>query len=61
MIQLTCEDCSLAYKRKEANTVHTENICLRAQLRQCREESKKTKLDFQELSRQLSEMRSLSK
>lgn len=60
-IQLTCEDCALVYKRNEATTIHTENICLRAQLRRFREESKKNKLEMQELSRQLSEIRSWSK
>lgn len=60
-IQLTCQDCGLVYKRSEVDTNHTENICLRTQLRQFREESKKNKLEIQELSRQLSEIRSLSK
>lgn len=61
MIQLTCEECGVVYRRNEADTNHTENICLRAQLRQFREESKKNKLEIQELSRQLSEIRSSSK
>ena len=61
MIQLTCEECNVVYRRNEADTNHTENICLRAQLRQFREESKKNKLEIQELSRQLSEIRSSSK
>ena len=61
MIQLTCEECNVVYRRNEADTNHTENICLRAQLRQSREESKKNKLEIQELSRQLSEIRSSSK
>jgi hypothetical protein len=61
LIELTCEDCKLVYKRGDATTNHTENICLKEQLRQFRDESKKNKLEMQELSRQLREIRSLSK
>jgi len=61
LIELTCQDCKLIYKRGDAITQHTENICLKEQLRQLRDESKKNKLEMQEFSRQLREIRALSK
>jgi len=33
LIKLTCKDCKLMYKRSEANTKHTENICLKKQIK----------------------------
>ena len=35
-IELSCQDCQLAYKRQEAATKHSENICLKNQLRDLR-------------------------
>ncbi len=61
LFELICPECKLVYKRGNADTKHTENICLREQLRQMREESKKNKLEMQDLSRQLTELRSISK
>ncbi len=60
LIELACQDCKLIYKRGDAITKHTENICLKEQLRQLRDESKNTTLEMQELSRQLREIRALS-
>ncbi len=60
-IELTCEDCKLVYKRGEATTKHTENICLKEQLRQVKEESKKNRLEMQTLTLQLYDLFTLSK
>ena len=60
-IELTCQDCKLIYKRGDAGTKHTENICLREQLRQLRNESKENKREIQELTLQLNEMLTVGK
>ncbi|CAF2931588.1 unnamed protein product [Rotaria sp. Silwood2] len=59
-IELTCQDCKLVYRRGDADRKHTENICLREQLRQLRDECKENKREIQELSLQLNEMRLLN-
>jgi len=56
LIKLTCEDCKLVYARRVASTEHTENICLKEQLRQLRDESKENKREIYELKLQLSEL-----
>lgn len=61
LIEITCPDCSIVYKRGDASTQHTEAICLKEQLRILHEESKDNKLQMQELFRQLREIRSVSK
>jgi hypothetical protein len=61
LIELTCPECKLVYNRADADTKHTETICLKEQFRQLRDESNKNKLEMQELSRQLREIRSFSK
>ena len=60
MMKVTCADCNLGYRKGDATT-HTEIVCLREQLRQFRDESKKHKHEMQDLSRQLREMRAVSK
>lgn len=50
LIKLTCHECNLVFKRGDATTAHTENICLKEQLRQLRERSEK---QLQQLSDQL--------
>ncbi len=55
-IEMTCQDCKLVYKRGDAARKHTENICLKEQLRKMREESKKIKLEMQEVTLQLYEL-----
>ncbi len=54
---MTCEDCKFVYKRGDAATKHTENIRLKEQLRQLRDESKENKRIMQELTQQLGEIR----
>ena len=61
LIELTCQECKLVYKRSEADTKHTENICLKEKLRQMSEQVKKNEHDMQELARQLNQMRATSK
>ncbi len=56
-IEMTCEDCKFVYKRGDVATIHTENICLKEQLRQLRDESKENKRIMQELTQQLGEIR----
>ncbi len=56
LIELTCQDCKLVYKAGEAATKHTDNICLREQLRQLRDESKENKREINELTLQLNEL-----
>ncbi len=60
-IKLTCQDCKLVYKRGGAPAKHTDNICLKEQLRQMREESKKNQREIQQLTVQLNELCILSK
>jgi hypothetical protein len=60
-VELTCQDCKLIYKRGEAVTKHAENICLKEQLRQVREESKKNKFEIQTLTLQLHNLLTFSK
>jgi hypothetical protein len=55
-IKLTCEDCQLVYRRGDATTKHTENICLREQVRKLRDETKENKRMMQELTCQLHEI-----
>ncbi len=43
-IELTCDDCKMIYKRGEAATRHTENKCLKEQLRQIRDEGKELRV-----------------
>ncbi|CAF3531378.1 unnamed protein product [Rotaria socialis] len=51
-IELTCQDCKLVYKRVDAATTHTENICLR-------EQTKENIHQIRQLTLQLHEMRLL--
>jgi hypothetical protein len=60
-IELTCQDCKLVYKRGEAATKHAENICLKEQLRQVREESRRNKSEIHALTVQLYDLFALSK
>ena len=53
LVELICQDCQFAYNRREAITKHTENICLKEQLRQLREECKKNKHEMHVLAAQL--------
>jgi phage-related minor tail protein len=55
-IELTCEDCKVVYKKDEGVIKHTENICLKEQLRQLRNESKENQRQLQELTRQLTDI-----
>ncbi|CAF3769508.1 unnamed protein product [Rotaria sp. Silwood1] len=59
-MQVTCQDCKLIYKRGDTAIIHTENICLREQLRQLRDECKENKREIYELTLQLNEMRLLN-
>ncbi|CAF1465285.1 unnamed protein product [Rotaria sordida] len=59
-IELTCQDCKIVYKRGDADRKHTENICLKEQLRQLRDEYKENKREMHELTLQLHEMRLLN-
>ncbi len=61
LIELTCQDCKFVYKRGDAAMQHTENICLREQLRQLRDESKENKREIHELTLQLKGVCILSK
>jgi hypothetical protein len=61
LIELTCEECNLVYKRLDTDTKHKENICLRGQLRLAREESKQNKREIQKLINHLNEVLTLSK
>lgn len=38
LIDLTCDDCQLVYKRSNAHQEHTEIMCLRRQIQQLRGE-----------------------
>ncbi|CAF3980570.1 unnamed protein product [Rotaria sp. Silwood1] len=49
-MQVTCQDCKLIYKRGDTAITHTENICLREQLRQLRDECKENKRAMQEFT-----------
>lgn len=60
-IEIKCPDCKLAFKRADAINAHTENVCLKEQLRQLRNESKENKREIHELNLQLYEMRLLRK
>ncbi|CAF4070998.1 unnamed protein product [Rotaria magnacalcarata] len=51
-IELTCQECKLVYKRVDAATTHTENICLREQI-------KENIRQIRQLTLQLHEMRLL--
>ncbi|CAF1335258.1 unnamed protein product [Rotaria sordida] len=59
-IELTCQDCKIVYKRGDADRKHTENICLKEQIRQLRDEYKENKREMHELTLQLHEMRLLN-
>jgi hypothetical protein len=59
LIELTCFDCKFVYKRCDASTKHTENVCLREQLRQLRNEFQANKHELQEVTQQLKEVRKL--
>jgi len=61
LIKLTCKDCKFKYKRSEANTKHTENICLRKQIRRLKFESKESNREIEKLNSQLIEMHKLRK
>ncbi len=43
-IELTCNDCKMLYKRGETTTKHSENKCLKEQLRQIRDECKEMRV-----------------
>jgi hypothetical protein len=60
-IELTCQDCKLVYKIGEAVTKHTENICLKEQLQQVKEESKRNKSEMHAITVQLYDLFALSK
>ena len=61
LVKLTCKDCKLMYKRNEANAKHTENICLKKQIKRLKQESKESKQEIQKLSSQLTEIHKLRK
>ena len=60
-IELNCHDCKLVYQRGDSATKHTENICLREQLRQMRDESKENKREIHKLTHQWNKICTLSK
>ncbi len=60
LIELTCQDCQLVYRRGGAFMEHTESICLKKQLRQVREESKKNKHEMYEFILRLYDLCMLS-
>ena len=60
-IQLSCPDCNFVYQRQDAALRHTENICLKLQLRQMREETQVNKQELRKLVRQLADMQLRSK
>jgi len=43
-IELTCNDCKMLYKRGETAAKHSENKCLKEQLRQIRDECKEMRV-----------------
>jgi hypothetical protein len=49
------------YQRNEADTKHTENVCLRKQLKRLKQESKESKREIQKLHSQLTEVHKLRK
>jgi len=61
LIKLTCKDCKFMYKRSEANTKHTENICLKKQIKRLKHESKETKREIEKLNSQLTQIHKLRK
>ncbi len=44
LIELTCDDCKMIYKKGEAAIKHTESKCLKEQLRQIRDECKEMRV-----------------
>jgi UDP-N-acetylenolpyruvoylglucosamine reductase len=60
LIPLTCEDCKFTYKKNEVATKHTENMCLKKQLKGLKHEYKEIKTEIQKLNSQLTEMRQLT-
>jgi hypothetical protein len=59
LIELTCEECNLVYKRRDTDTKHTENICLRKQVTQFRNESNENQRVMQDLLQQLNKIHTL--
>ncbi|CAF1233775.1 unnamed protein product [Adineta steineri] len=59
LIDVTCPDCKFVYKRCDASMVHTDNVCLREQLRQLRIEFQENKRELQDFSQQMKELRTL--
>jgi hypothetical protein len=61
LIELTCEDCQLMYKRNETETKHTEDICLKMQIKRLKQESTENKCEIQKLNSELTELHKLGK
>ncbi|CAF3763715.1 unnamed protein product [Adineta steineri] len=55
-IKVICKDCRLVYKRGEFSKKHPQNICLREQIRQLREESVENKSTIQMLTNQIHDL-----
>jgi septal ring factor EnvC (AmiA/AmiB activator) len=60
LIRLTCKDCKIMYKKSEVATKHTENMCLKKQLKRLKHECKESKTEIQKLNSQLTEIRQLT-
>ena len=48
-IELTCQDCQLVYKRGDADTKHTENICSKEQFDNFVMNQKETNVKYRNL------------
>ncbi|CAF0732411.1 unnamed protein product [Adineta steineri] len=59
LFPMTCKDCKFIYKRNEATTKHTENICLRKQLERLKLEYNESRDAIQKLNLELGEIRRL--
>ncbi|UJR09820.1 hypothetical protein I4U23_014046 [Adineta vaga] len=55
-IKVSCKDCKMIYKRGEFNKKHTQNACLREQVRQLREEAEESKYRIQMLTSQVNDL-----
>ena len=44
LIELTCDECKLSYRRGDASNRHTESKCIKEQFRQVRDECKEMRL-----------------
>lgn len=44
LIELTCDECKLSYRRVDASNRHTDSKCIKEQLRQVRDECKEMRL-----------------